>query len=92
LEQPAPPRGGDGRLAMRKTVLGRTGLEVTQLGYDAMELRDTREAGGRLPSDEHAGQVLNAVLDAGINFVDTSWCYGRSKELIGRHISRRRDD
>jgi aryl-alcohol dehydrogenase-like predicted oxidoreductase len=36
--------------------------------------------------------VLNAVLDAGINFIDTSIDYGRSEELIGRFIAHRRSE
>ena len=75
-----------------KVTLGRTGLEVTRLGFGALELRDVREAGGRLPSEEHAGVVLRAVLDAGINFIDTSVVYGRSEEFIGRFIAGRRDE
>lgn len=67
-----------------KHLLGRTGLEVTSLGYGAMELRTLDEAG--------AEAILNAVLDAGINFIDTSIDYGRSEELIGRCISQRRSD
>lgn len=74
------------------TTLGRTGLEVTKLGFGALELRDTQANGGRLPSEEHAGVVLHAVLDAGINFIDTSPAYGRSEEFIGRFIADRRND
>ena len=77
---------------MQKVVLGRTGLEVTRLGFGALEMRDVVENGGRLPSEEHAGVVLNAVLDAGINFIDTAPAYGRSEEFIGRFISHRRDE
>ncbi len=65
-----------------KRVLGRTGLEVTSLGYGAMELRALDEAG--------AQTILDAVLAAGINFIDTSIDYGRSEELIGRCIAPRR--
>ena len=68
----------------RKT-LGRTGLEVTALGYGAMELRG--EPRGPAVSDEDASRILNAVLDAGINFIDTSPDYGNSEEHIGRSIS-----
>ena len=32
--------------------------------------------------------MLNAVLDGGINLIDTSMDYGRSEELIGRYIGR----
>lgn len=65
-----------------RRLLGRTGLEVTSLGYGAMELRSL---------DEPAAQaILDAVLGAGINFIDTSIDYGRSEELIGSCISSRR--
>ncbi|MDA0365772.1 MAG: aldo/keto reductase [Chloroflexi bacterium] len=70
--------------------LGRTGVQVTTLGYGAMELRGGSR--GREIPDEQAERVLNAVLDAGINFVDTSPDYGRSEELIGRFIAHRRDE
>jgi len=73
-----------------KRTLGRTGLEVTTLGYGAMELRGAPR--GRDISDEQAERILNAVLDAGINFVDTSIDYGVAEERIGRFISRRRSE
>ena len=73
----------------RKT-LGRTGLEVTVLGYGAMELRG--EPRGPAVSDEDARRILNAVLDSGINFIDTSPDYGNSEEHIGRSIAHRRDE
>ena len=69
--------------------LGRTGLEVTTLGYGAMSL-DARF--GKVISPEQANEVLNAVLDAGINFLDTSPDYGPSEELIGQSIAHRRDE
>ncbi len=77
---------------MEKCLLGRTGFEVTKLGYGAMELRGPRVWDGRAVSDEQAGRILNAVLDAGINFIDTSSDYGMSEDFIGRHISQRRDE
>ena len=77
---------------LKTSILGRTGLEVSNLGFGAMELKDVVENGGRLPTEEHAGAVLNAVLNSGINFIDTAWCYDRSEEFIGRFISHRRDE
>ena len=35
---------------------------------------------------------LHAVLDAGINFIDTAYDYGRSEDYIGRFISGRRSE
>jgi aryl-alcohol dehydrogenase-like predicted oxidoreductase len=75
-----------------RATLGRTGLEVTQLGYGAMELRGSRGPLGEPVEPDVAGRILNAVLDAGINYIDTSPDYGRSEELIGEHISHRRDE
>jgi aryl-alcohol dehydrogenase-like predicted oxidoreductase len=70
--------------------LGRTGADVTILGYGAMELRG--QPHGPVIADEEAGRLLNAVLDGGINLIDTSIDYGRSEELIGRYVGHRRDE
>jgi hypothetical protein len=56
--------------------LGRTGLPVTMLGYGAMELRGAPR--GRDVTEAQAETILNAVLDAGINYLDTSIDYGLS--------------
>jgi aryl-alcohol dehydrogenase-like predicted oxidoreductase len=70
--------------------LGRTGTDVTVLGYGAMELRG--RPWGPAIDDQQAGRLLNAVLDTGINLIDTSIDYGRSEELIGRYLAGRRDE
>jgi aryl-alcohol dehydrogenase-like predicted oxidoreductase len=75
---------------LSRRTLGRTGLEVTALGFGAMELRGPPN--GPKISDDDAGRLLNAVLDEGINFIDTSIDYGRSEELIGSCIAHRRDE
>ena len=72
--------------------LGRTGLEVTQLGYGSMGLRGPKTWGIRVVSEEDADRFLNSVLDAGINFIDTSPDYGISEQRIGQYISSRRDE
>jgi aryl-alcohol dehydrogenase-like predicted oxidoreductase len=70
--------------------LGRTGAEVSILGYGAMELRG--QPRGPHLTDDDAGRVLNAVLDGGVNLIDTSIDYGRSEELIGRYLGSRREE
>jgi aryl-alcohol dehydrogenase-like predicted oxidoreductase len=70
--------------------LGRTQADVTILGYGAMELRG--QPRGPEIDDDTAGRLLNAVLDDGINLIDTSPDYGRSEELIGKHLGHRRDE
>jgi aryl-alcohol dehydrogenase-like predicted oxidoreductase len=49
-----------------------------------MELRHVTNAQGE--------QLLNAVLDAGINYIDTSPDYGPSENMIGKYISHRRSE
>ena len=77
-------------MAIMTRALGRTGADVTILGYGAMELRG--QPRGPEISDEDAGRLLNAVLDGGINLIDTSPDYGRSEELIGTYLGHRRGE
>jgi aryl-alcohol dehydrogenase-like predicted oxidoreductase len=77
-------------MAIMTRALGGTGADVTILGYGAMELRGLPR--GPEITDSEAGRLLNAVLDGGINLIDTSPDYGRSEELIGAHLGHRRDE
>ena len=83
-------RDSVGNMPIMKRPLGSTGASVTILSYGAMELRG-RSRGPEI-TDENAGRLLNAVLDSGINLIDTSPDYGRSEELMGIHIGHRRDE
>jgi predicted aldo/keto reductase-like oxidoreductase len=64
--------------------LGRTGLEISCIGFGALPLTGLDE--------EKAAQVLNAALDAHMNFVDTARGYRESEALIGKSISHRRKE
>jgi aryl-alcohol dehydrogenase-like predicted oxidoreductase len=70
---------------MERTTLGKTGLQVTRLGVGLAEI-------GSLDDASTAGEVLNAALDGGINFLDTAACYGDSEAWIGRTVAHRRDE
>ncbi|MET0901308.1 MAG: aldo/keto reductase [Mycobacterium sp.] len=72
--------------------LGATGPQVSVLGFGAMELRGTPHRNPRPLEESVVGQVLHAVLDEGINFIDTSIDYALSEERIGTHLGRRRDE
>jgi aryl-alcohol dehydrogenase-like predicted oxidoreductase len=78
--------------SLEKRPLGHTGIDVTVLGFGAMELRGERHRNPRPLEEGQAASVLNAVLDAGINFIDTSIDYGASESQIGDAISHRRDE
>ncbi|SMC87380.1 aldo/keto reductase [Sporomusa malonica] len=69
---------------MEKRRLGRTGLMVTPISFGALPVQRC--------TMEEAGQVLNAALDAGINFLDTARAYTDSEEKIGICIASRRNE
>ena len=74
--------------------LGSTGLDVTVLGYGAMELRGPKSPipKGRPVDPVQAETTLHVALDLGIKLSDTSIDYGESESLIGRFISHRRNE
>lgn len=80
---------GDSSFETRQ--LGQTGLSVTRLGFGAMEVRGERIWNGRPVTDEQAATILEAVVDAGITFIDTANDYGRSEAYLGQFLADRRD-
>jgi aryl-alcohol dehydrogenase-like predicted oxidoreductase len=78
--------------ALPKRILGRTGLHVSTLGFGALELRGMVAGVGRPLTPGQPERILNAVLDAGINYIDVAVDYGAAEEHIGRCISSRRQE
>ncbi|MCZ8512644.1 aldo/keto reductase [Paenibacillus filicis] len=69
---------------MRYSTFGKTGYEVSSLGFGAMNLPG-------VPL-EQARAALNYALDEGINYIDTAAGYRNSEEIIGETISHRRSE
>ncbi len=83
-------------LGLEKRNLGSTGYQATFLGFGALEIGRNWGLGEgsevERPSEEVAGQVLNAVLDLGINLIDTASAYHDSERRIGLYIAHRRGE
>ena len=75
-----------------KRKLGCTGLKVTTLGFGALELRGMVAGVGRPLTPGQPERILQAVLDAGINYIDVAVDYGEAEEHIGRCLSSRRQE
>lgn len=73
---------------METTTLGKTGLEVSRLGFGLFEISGLEGP----DAAEQASRLLNTGLDSGINFLDTAACYGSSEDLIGSAVAHRRDE
>lgn len=74
--------------------LGRTNLDVSPIGFGAFKIGRNEKikypTAYDLPDDEQVDRLLNAVLDMGINFIDTAPAYGLSEKRIGDCIGQRR--
>lgn len=69
---------------MTKQPFGRTGYSVSVLGFGSAPI-------GYLSADQQrAGNILNLMLDAGVNLIDTAASYPGSEEMIAKTIGHRR--
>ncbi len=76
--------------------LGKTGLNVSVIGFGAFKIGRNQgikyPQAYELPDEQSVARLLNAVLDLGINYIDTAPAYGVSEERIGRAVAHRRNE
>lgn len=71
---------------MEKRIFGKTGLEVSVLGFGGAPI-------GFLETEQkEVAAVLNQLLDEGVNLIDTAAMYLGSEELIGKAVGHRRKE
>jgi len=75
---------------MEYRTLGRTGIEVSEVGYGAWGIGGVQWTGG---DDDEARRALNLAIDQGLNFIDTALAYGggHSEELVGEVARARKE-
>ncbi|HIF71171.1 MAG TPA: aldo/keto reductase [Dehalococcoidia bacterium] len=73
---------------MQTVPFGNTGFNASRLGVGLSEIGSQFS----ISDQGQATTMLNTALDAGINFLDTSACYGISEILVGKGVAERRDD
>jgi aryl-alcohol dehydrogenase-like predicted oxidoreductase len=68
---------------MRYRKLGRTNMEVGEIGYGAWGIGGKQWLGG---SDEESVAALEKAIELGLNFIDTALAYGdgHSEKLVGK--------
>jgi len=73
---------------MKRRRLGRTGVEVSEIGYGAWGIGASMWVGAR---DEESLEALDRAIDLGVNFIDTGLAYGdgHSEKLVGQVVRRR---
>ena len=70
---------------MIKRRFGRTGFEVTPLGFGAAPVAYLKT------EQEQAARIVHQLLDAGVNLIDTAASYPGSETFLGEQVSSRRD-
>jgi len=79
---------------MKTRKLGRTGLEVSEIGFGALEIGRPWglpvEGDFAVPSEKEVNALLDRVLALGINLIDTAPAYVLSEERIGKLLKHRR--
>ena len=82
---------------MKYRALGRTLLNVSELGFGALEIGRNwpywrkEQQDFQRPSEAEAVRVLDSAVDLGINFFDTAPAYFKSEEIIGRAFKGKRE-
>jgi aryl-alcohol dehydrogenase-like predicted oxidoreductase len=71
---------------MERRSLGETGLSLSVLGFGAGGIGDNSR------TEHECSVLLNSIVDAGINLIDTARSYGLSEERIGKHLRKRRKE
>jgi aryl-alcohol dehydrogenase-like predicted oxidoreductase len=68
--------------------LGRTGLEVSEIGYGAWGIGQSAWIGAE---DEESLRALDRAIDLGLTFIDTALGYGNghSEQLVGQTVRKR---
>jgi aryl-alcohol dehydrogenase-like predicted oxidoreductase len=78
---------------MHTRTLGRTGLQVSEIGFGAWAVGGDRFGNSYGPTDDAVSRAaIHAALDAGCTFFDTADVYGHghSETLLGEVIAERR--
>lgn len=72
---------------MRYRVLGKTGVEVSVLGFGCMRLPTVEGEDGRI-DEAKAVEMVRHSIDNGINYLDTAFFYhsGNSESFVGKVI------
>lgn len=71
---------------MKYIEFGNTGLRVSRLGIGAITIGPT------VKDQKQVVALMNRLLDAGVNLIDTAQCYPHSEELIGKYFAHRRQN
>ncbi|MFI9103394.1 aldo/keto reductase [Streptomyces fildesensis] len=74
---------------MRNRQLGRSGIQVSEIGYGAWGIGESGWIGA---TEDESLRALHHAIDQGVNFIDTARGYGESERIVGRVVRERAAD
>ncbi len=80
---------------MKKRPLGRTGLQVSEVGFGAWAIGGNAHGNSYGPTDDKTSiEAVRRAVDLGCTFFDTADVYGwgHSEEILGEALEGRRDE
>jgi aryl-alcohol dehydrogenase-like predicted oxidoreductase len=77
-------------MLVKNRMLGRTGIDVSEIGYGAWGIGGAMWQGS---VDDESMQALHGAIDLGVNFIDTALVYGEghSETLVGQLVKQRKE-
>jgi aryl-alcohol dehydrogenase-like predicted oxidoreductase len=75
--------------SLPKSPLGRTGMQITRIGFGAWDVGGGGWAFGWGPQDDEASlATIRHAIEVGINWIDTAAVYGlgHSEKIVGKAL------
>lgn len=78
---------------MQYRLFGRTGINISTLGFGAMRLPGNPVDGKTVYDEELGVQIIQRAFELGVNYVDTApyYCDGESEVIVGKALKGWRD-
>lgn len=78
---------------MQYSKFGKTGLEMSRLGFGCMRFPFTETDGKKVFDEEESIRMIHKAIELGVNYFDTApyYCDGESEVILGKALKGHRD-
>lgn len=78
---------------MQYTEFGRTGIQVSRLGFGCMRFSSREVDGKKVFDEEESIRMMHRAMELGVNYFDTApgYCEKQSEIIVGKALKGRRD-
>ena len=78
---------------MQYTEFGKTGIQVSRLGFGCMRFPSREVDGKKVFDEEESIRMMHRAMELGVNYFDTApgYCEKQSEIIVGKALKGRRD-